>query len=216
MCFSATASFTAGTFLLGAGIMTLGMTRRPAERAYAAIPLLFAIQQLSEGLLWWAFGSGPDGLIEPITQFYSFFSHVLWPIYVPLAVLLIEPQVSRRRRLIPFIAAGTAVGLYLLYEMFANPITAAPVGQHIEYRSPHFYIAIVIILYLAATTLSQLMSSHRTVQLFGVVALVSAVVAYIFLARWFISVWCFFAAVLSILVCLHFASRRTAIEGVMP
>ena len=51
MCFSATASFSAGAFLLGLGTLTLKSARRPRELPFAAIPLLFAIQQLSEGVI---------------------------------------------------------------------------------------------------------------------------------------------------------------------
>ena len=49
MCFSATASFSAGTILLGLGTLTLKSARRPRELGFAAIPLLFAVQQLSCG-----------------------------------------------------------------------------------------------------------------------------------------------------------------------
>ena len=78
MCFSATASFGSGTLLLAIGTVTLRMARCPAERPYAAIPLLFAIQQLVEGVVWLSFG-GPAWLNFVATQVYSFFSHVLWP-----------------------------------------------------------------------------------------------------------------------------------------
>ncbi|MFP5446616.1 MAG: DUF6629 family protein [Betaproteobacteria bacterium] len=85
MCFSATASLTAGTFLMGVGIVTTHMARTGGERAYAAIPLLFAIQQLTEGVVWLSFGWGIDAVTAAATQLYSFFSHVLWPVYVPVA-----------------------------------------------------------------------------------------------------------------------------------
>jgi len=51
MCFSATASFSAGAILLGLGTLTLKSARRPRELVLAAIPLLFAIQQLIEGVI---------------------------------------------------------------------------------------------------------------------------------------------------------------------
>ena len=90
MCFSATASFSAGAVLLGLGTLTLKSAHRPRELPFAAIPLLFAIQQLSEGVIWLTFGSEAPLLNTVMTHVYSFFSHVLWPIYVPVAVLLIE------------------------------------------------------------------------------------------------------------------------------
>ena len=45
-------------------------------------------------------------------------------------------------------------------------------------------------------------------RLFGALAFASSVAAYAFYARWFISVWCFFAALLSVVVALHFVARR--------
>ena len=46
MCFSATASFTAGTGLIAFGAFTARRARRPAELPFALIPVLFGVQQL--------------------------------------------------------------------------------------------------------------------------------------------------------------------------
>jgi hypothetical protein len=208
MCFSATASFSAGTLLLATGTVTLRLARTRRELPFAAIPLLFAIQQLAEGVLWISFGWNTPGLTAAVTQVYSFFSHVLWPVYVPLAAWLIEPPGRRRRLLRGLSIVGMLVGMFLLLGMFAFPITAAPVGGHIEYASPHFFAAIVMLLYLGSTTLSLLLTSHRMVRLFGGAALLAWILSYLFYARWFISVWCFFAALLSVIVCVHVANRR--------
>ena len=207
MCFSATASFSAGAVLLGIGTFTLKSASRPRELPYAAIPLLFAFQQLSEGVIWLTFRYEAPQLNAAMTNFYSFFSHVLWPIYVPAAVLLIEPAGGRRRALLVFVVAGVAVGASLLYFLFAFPIVSQPVGQHIEYVSPHFFAAATMTLYLMSTTVSPILSTHRMVKLFGVLALSSFAAAYFFYATWFISVWCFFAALLSAVVYLHFLLR---------
>ena len=79
MCFSATASFSAGAVLLGVGTLTLKSARRPPELPFAAIPLLFAIQQLTEGVIWLTFSYQAPLLNTVMTHVYSFFSHVLWP-----------------------------------------------------------------------------------------------------------------------------------------
>ena len=213
MCFSATASFSAGAVLLGLGTLTLTSTRRPRELPFAAIPLLFAIQQLSEGVIWLTFRYEAPQVNAVMTHVYSFFSHVLWPVYVPVAVLLIEPPGRRRRALLVFVAAGVAVGAYLLYIMVAYPVVSRPTGQHIEYVSPHFFAAAVMTLYLMSITFSLFLSTHRTVRVFGVLALLSFAAAYFFYATWFISVWCFFAAVLSAVVYLHFVLRRAGRSG---
>jgi len=216
MCFSATASFTASAVLLGIGALTLRRVERPGDRALAAIPILFAIQQALEGLVWLSLNGTIHGMLGPATQVYSLFSHVLWPIYVPLAVWLAEPPGSRRRGLFGFMVAGAAVGGFLLYGMIVNPIVARPIGQHIDYDSPHFYVAAVLALYLAATTVSQMLSSHRWIRWFGALALISAALAYVIYAQWFISVWCFFAALLSGVVYLHVRSRPASHTGSGP
>lgn len=213
MCFSATASFTAGAVLLGLGTLTLRAAREPRELPLAAIPLLFAVQQLSEGVIWLTFTREAPLLNAFMTHFYSFFSHVLWPVFVPAAVLLIEPPGLRRRVLLAFVAAGAAVGAYQLYFLVSFPIISQPVGQHIEYVSPHFFAATAITLYLAATAVSPLVSTHRMVTVFGILALSSFGAAYFFYAKWFISVWCFFAALLSAVIYLHFLLRRVGQDG---
>lgn len=213
MCFSATASFSAGALLVGLGTLTLKSASRPRELPFAAIPLLFALQQLSEGVIWLTFRYEAPQVNAVMTHVYSFFSHVLWPVYVPVAVLLMEPSRWRQRALLVFVAAGVAVGGYLLYAMVAYPVVSRPTGQHIEYVSPHFFAAATMTLYLMSITFSLLLSTHRTVKVFGVLALLSFGAAYFFYATWFISVWCFFAALLSAVVYLHFVLRRAESNG---
>ena len=207
MCFSATASFSAGAALLVIGTLTLRSARHPRELAFAAIPLLFAIQQLSEGVIWLTFRVDAPLLNAVMTHVYSFFSHVLWPVYVPVAVLLIEPPGWRRRALLAFVATGAAVGAYLLYILVVFPIVSRPTCQHIEYVSPHFFATATMTLYLMATTVSAILSTHRLVKVFGVLALLSFAATYFIYTTWFISVWCFFAALLSSVVYLHFVLR---------
>ena len=212
MCFSATASFSAGALLLGIGTLTLRLARTPRERPFAAIPMLFALQQLTEGVIWLTFRYDAPLVNTVMTHVYSFFSHVLWPIYVPIAVLLIEPPGRRRTALAGFVVAGMAVGLYLLYILAAYPVVSRPTGQHIEYVSPHFFGAVSMTLYLASTSVSLALSTHRTVKLFGTLALLTFAAAYYFYAIWFISVWCLFAALMSAVIYLHFAPPISALK----
>jgi hypothetical protein len=54
------------------------------------------------------------------------------------------------------------------------------------------------------------LSSHRCVNVFGVLAFALAIAAYEVSVKTFVSVWCFFAAVLSLLVYLHFSGPMQA------
>ena len=204
MCFSATASFTAGAGLLVVGAITLRLAARRAELPFAAIPAVFGVQQLIEGALWLTFPDKAPLLNVALTYIYSLFSHVLWPIYVPIAVLLIEPIGWRRRFLAGIALSGAAVGLYLLYYLVTQPLVAQVEGQHITYISPHFYTVPVMIFYILSTCVSSLFSSCGTIRSFGLVSLLASGAAAAFYSAWFISVWCFFAAILSAIILLHF------------
>ena len=207
MCFSATASFTAGAILLGIGALTLRRADRVAELPYAAIPALFGLQQLVEGGLWLTLADEASHLNSILTHVYSLFSHVLWPIFVPIAVLLLEAVPWRRNVLKALAAAGSLSGIYLLYFWAVDPTTSKVIGHHIFYDSPHFYIGIILVLYVLGTGVSSLLSSHTAVRWFGVATLASFTAAYAF-SFWFISVWCFFAAIMSATIWLYFRQHR--------
>jgi hypothetical protein len=209
MCFSATASFAAGTVLLATGAFTMRMARNSRERPYALIPVLFGVQQLIEGALWLTFPDKAPVLKTVLTYLYSIFSHVLWPIYVPVAVYMLEKVAWRRKALLATAIGGTLVGLYLLYFLIRLPIVATAGDGHIDYESPHFYVGIVMTLYVLGTCVSPLLSSHRWVNWFGVGAIVSFLAAGAFYLTWVISVWCFFAAAMSVIVVMFFLRRET-------
>lgn len=211
MCFSASASFIAGAALLAVGAVTVKKAVRKTELPFAMIPVLFGVQQLVEGVIWLGFRHDAPQLNTFMAQVYSLFSHVLWPIHVPLAVLLLEPVPWRRKALLAFLWVGAAVGLYLFYILVLFSVRAEAIGGHIQYVSPHFYAPVVMGGYLAATCISLFFSSHKAVVAFGVVALLSFLAAYGFYAVWFISVWCFFAAMLSGVVYLYFSSSRGSV-----
>ncbi len=208
MCFSATASFIAGTALSVVGVATLRKAETRTELPFAMIPLLFGIQQLIEGVIWLTFSYEAPLLKQTMTYLYSGFSHVLWPIYVPLAMGILEAVRWRKRAFFAFEVAGVAVGLYLLYFIVTRPVVAEVIGRNIVYTSPHFYGLVVISFYLAATCVSCFFSSHGFVRLFGVLALLAFIAAYLFSALALISVWCFFAAILSLLIYMHLRFRN--------
>ena len=209
MCFSALASFSAGAVLLVAGVASARRTRRAAELPYALIPFCFGVQQLLEGALWLTLPQPQQCLNAWLTQGYSAFSQVIWPIYIPLAVYLLESAGWRRHAIAWIAVAGAAVGLYLLWYMVRVPVVAQISGQHIAYIFPHFHQPLATVLYLFAACVSPLLSRWPRVRLFGVLASVSLVATAYFYAHWFISTWCFFAALLSAVVWMHFPARAT-------
>jgi hypothetical protein len=85
------------------------------------------------------------------------------------------------------------------------PVISEAREHHIVYNFPHFHVLAATGLYLLGTCIGPLFSSHRMVRLFGVAATLSFMVTYVFYAVWLISVWCFFASLLSCVVLLHFS-----------
>ncbi len=208
MCFSAQASFSVGVVLLGIGTLTWRASRDPGARAFAAIPALFGIQQLIEGALWLSFHHDAPQLGVAMTYAFSFFSHLFWPVYVPLAVLLIEPSRRRQQWVFGCALVGLVVSSWLLWSMSEYGIVAQVHAQHIEYVSQPDLGPVTMLLYLTATCISPLVSSHRAVRVFGALALLSFAATYAIFTVWFISVWCYFAALLSAVVLMHFRARR--------
>lgn len=208
MCFSAPASFIAGAALTTIGVVTLRLAWRPAQMPFAAIPLLFGLQQLIEGLIWLSFRDGSSLPNQNLTLLYSLFSHVLWPAYVPFAVRLLETVPWRRRALLATQLAGVTVGLFLLYFIVQFPVTSRALGRHIVYESPHFYSGPAMLLYLTATCVSSMLASNWVIRAFGVLSLATFVAAYAIHAATLVSVWCFFAAILSCIVYTYFRRQR--------
>jgi hypothetical protein len=208
MCFSATASFIAGGVIAAVGVATLRKTEKKSEIPFASIPLLFGIQQILEGIIWLTFRYRTPDLNVAMTYTYSMFSHVLWPIFVPFSIVLLENISWRKKTILTFLVAGTAVSFYLLYFLIKFPITSKVVNMHIEYFSPHFHLYVIMGFYISATTISAMFSSNKLINIFGALALLSYIAAYIFYTVALLSVWCFFAAILSLIIYLYFKNKN--------
>jgi hypothetical protein len=116
MCFSATANFVGSGVLGTIGVATLTKVKHRRELLFAALPALFAVHQFMEGFVW----LGLDGILSPAVAHnmgaaFMLYAQGLLPFILPLSVLLFEPDVKSRRRMLPFLAIGTAIALYILW-----------------------------------------------------------------------------------------------------
>nr|WP_114520771.1 DUF6629 family protein [Altererythrobacter sp. ZODW24] len=186
--------------------MAIHRARGWKELPYAGIPLIFAAQQFVEGGLWLSLPEqAPSAGVLTIS--YLLFSNILWPFYLPVAVLMIENDPLRRKRLLVPVIAGAATSVFFLAAISTKPVSAVITGSHINYDLPHPQPALAFTLYAIAVCLAPLLSSHKAVRLFSLAIIVSMIAAYIIYTIWFASVWCYFAALLSGLVLYHFYRR---------
>jgi len=203
MCFSAGASFTAGVLLTFVGTETLRKVHKPSQIVLASVPLFFAFQQFMEGVLWLTIGQTEYVIARTVsTYIFLTMAQVVWPIMIPLSVLLLEDNLKRKRILKMLLAVGAAIGLYYLIRIVLNEVHAQIIGRHIVYRDTTQDVSgiITILVYLTATIAPLFVSSVKRVHYLGSIMGISFIVSALFYLRCLTSVWCFFAAVMSFVV----------------
>ena len=208
MCFSAEASFVASAGLVVVGVATLRQVERPSDRPIAAIPLAFAAHQFIEGIVW---SSTPGGGVHlTAARLFAFLAYTAWPIYVPMAFYRYERDPARKRRLLPLMALGACVGLYFLYLTIENPVVPRILSGSLQYRFHDPFVYQSHIAYGIPVLLAPALSRDVLLKAFAASLLVAYLVAYYGWFRTHPSVWCYFAAVLSGLILLHFWFRNGA------
>ena len=207
MCFSASASFIAGGALSTVGVATLKKAKKKSEIPFATVPLLFGIQQAIEGVLWFAFQNNIVLMQSVATFLFSFFAYALWPAFMPFSVRLLEPAPKRRKILSILLVIGGAVGLYLLYFIIRYPVLSEINHHSIAYTETVPFGSLLFWVYVIAGCGSCLVSSHKLINYFGVLSIISIAFAAYLYATSFVSVWCFFAAMLSSIVYLYFVRK---------
>jgi hypothetical protein len=204
-----TADLVAGTALVPVAALSLAKVRHRREIPFAALPALFAAHQLMEVAVW----AGLDGEVSPgvaelAMRAYLFIAWPLLPTYMPLAVLLIDER--RRAAIAPFVILGLVVSAYLGFVVLANPVEVVRHDHGLEYLNVVQHPLVWAVLYIVAVVGPLLLSGYRSIVAFGVLNLVGLVLVAVFYMQSFASLWCFFAAVGSILVLVHMIRRRSA------
>ena len=203
MCFSATASFFSGSVLSIAGIAAMQKATTPRHLPFAVIPFIFAIQQFSEGFVWLSLTNASyKGWLEVSANIFLIFAHVIWPILIPLSVLLIEKNIRRKNILYLLLGVGIMLGSFHIFGIIYYSFSAEVDGGHIiyEYNYPSLLVKLSGIFYGVATVLPLFVSTVKKMWVFGFAVAVSYLVTSIFYQEYITSVWCYFAAILSVII----------------
>ena len=187
----------------------LTKVRQWRELPLASLPLIFAGQQAVEGCLWLTLPVDPDGPVASLlTLLFLLYAKVFWPAFAPITVLLVEPERRRRQLMAICAAVGASVAGYFLWSIYVQPHGAIIRGGHIVYTGEAPSSMAIGALYLVATAIAPLLSSHRAVVLLGAIVLGGSLFAYFMYWEAFASVWCFFAAAGSVVILVHFERTR--------
>lgn len=205
MCFSPEADLVVGAAIVAVGIDAVRhVDARPEWRLVAPLPLLLGAHQMIESLVWWgADGSVPRVIGDVAMWAYLLIALVLLPTLVPALVLSVERSPRHRRIVRGFLLLGVVVSGVLGLRMAVGHPSAAAAGDHIAYSIGLGHAVVWIGLYLAATVGSLLASSLRELRIFGLANLVALPILARLCAEGFVSLWCFYAAIVSAAIAIH-------------
>jgi len=215
MCFSATASFTLGAALIPAGAYCVyqACVKKPSYLGLATVPLLFGIQQICEGFVWLGIHDRDLARTRTASLAFLFFALAVWPFWFPLQAAIMERDPPRRTILIVVSLLSMAWFWVLFWPIVSGPETLLEtrVERHsIQYDYPelpiyrYIRVGVLRILYFATVALPFVISSERFGRLPGIALGSSALISAVVFHYAYVSVWCFFAAVLAIFFCFMF------------
>jgi hypothetical protein len=205
MCFSAAANFVGSGVLGTVGVVTLTRVKHRRELLFAALPLLFAVHQFTEGFVW----LGLEGVLSPavtraMAAAFMLYAQGLLPFLIPLSVWLFEADAGSRRRMLPFVAIGGGTGLYMLWGLTAYPFRVYVEGNSIVYVDAATNHTALAVLYVIATCGSLFFSKVRDMVIFGAANLM-IILAVMAVKRYaFTSLWCAYAAAASVIILAYF------------
>lgn len=209
MCFSANANFIASAAIGAVGVATLWHVRQPRAVLFAAVPLLFAIHQFIEGFVW----LGVDGIVRPDAEGHVVFLFILYaqgvlPFLMPLAVLLMEPPGRRRTGIAVLTVIGAALCGYVFYALIDDESHVRVIAHSLNYDNPLTATWWVALVYVIVTCGSLIASSHRVVMWFGLLNLAGVIVTLLVKQYAFTSIWCLYAAIISVMIYFQFSRRH--------
>jgi|SRR3989339_85411 len=219
MCFSAPVSYSAAVVLVATGVYAVRQARQlhPPYWMWALVPVFFGLQQAFEGRVWQALAAGNSSEVVSFALGFHFFSHFLWLWWLPLCSYLVETGRIRKRVFAGFALFGAFAGTLVYSFMLMHPewMTVA-IREHsiiydfsVPYRSSIEIPVTPMMLYGLTILVPLLFSSHRLIKIFGVLVVLSMAFTSVAFNAAFVSVWCFFAAVISLYI-IHMIRQLVA------
>jgi hypothetical protein len=200
MCFSPEASFAGGVIISAIGIVTVKKIHKPSQILFACLPLFFGFQQFAEGVVWLTLPMSEHTIIQKLSVIiFLTTALVIWPVMIPLSVLMMEKLAKKRKILKLLLLAGCILSVYYAYCLFSFDVNPSVDGFHIKYHNnfPESLAMAATVLYILATIPPLFISSVKRTHLLGFLMAFSCLVTIVFFKQYLTSVWCFFAALIS-------------------
>ncbi|WP_030542325.1 DUF6629 family protein [Streptomyces albus] len=241
MCWSATADLVAGAGICAVGAAALAGVRRRGDLPLAALPLLLGAHQIVESFLWrHGGGSGPVVLAWAVIALPLL---PLWvPLGVLLAgppgpgsvhgrphghgraavrtgaapdtaVRTAAARIAAAPGAAVPVAAGCVTAAVLAYSLATGAVTAEVRGRTIGYAVDVPLLPLVFAGYLLATLGALLLSADPALRRLGAVLSAGAVICAALWRTEFVSTWCAFAAVASVLLLVWVLRRAGSGAG---
>jgi hypothetical protein len=216
MCFSATGSFGVAAVIAGIGAVAVTQKKPPSHRMLALVPLLFAGQQVAEGVVWMTIGHPAEARLQSVAvALFLSFALVAWPMWVPISLFVAERNPRRKRALAILSWIGVGVGLYATVLLIRGQPTAHVARHSISYNYRELGPALVLALYLPGyvlpTVVPFFVSTISRAKVMGTVLVLSLLATVMIERQALTSVWCFFAAILSVLIVLSISKDHRLI-----
>jgi hypothetical protein len=205
MCFSAPASFSASGIIGVIGGRTIAKSN-PGDKYLAIIPILFAVQQCVEGIIWLGFSIPQFEAYRNIaTTLFLIFAWAIWPAYLPFAIASVEKDERRASILKSLRIPGVIAGIGAIFPIFLSNPTPQIIDFHIDYTTQNeLYNQYVIqsynAMYLLCTVVPMFISSRKGMTEYGLANIFGLIIAGIFYESSVPSTWCFFSALFSIMI----------------
>ena len=214
MCFSASASFLAAVALTPVGLVSVAVAQQQPEQRtlpLACTPLLFAVQQVVEGLIWLTLQQQSPVLgLRPMALTYLGFAYALWPIWMPWCALRVAAsQLAQVQRLVMqgLWGLGWLLAAMLWVPLLLDPDLVNPTvhqgsidyGVHPSWADPGRQ-DLLMFLYAVIICVPLWLPPNQRLRCLAVVLAASFAIAHLAFVYAFSSVWCYFSAVLSMLV----------------
>jgi uncharacterized membrane protein len=221
MCFSATGSFGVAAALAGIGAYSVAQDKLPSHKMLAAVPLLFAGQQVAEGAVWMTIEHPSPGWVHVLAvAVFLGFALIIWPLWVPLSLLLAETNPRRRKVLSALACIGVGVAIYAGVVLIRGQPTAHVTGHRMAYSYVEIgsrkVQALYLPMYIVPALIPFFVSTLSQAKLMGGVLAVALVATFVIERATLTSVWCFFAAILSGVIVMGIAAEHRLCSTLKP